>query len=210
MRTLRYILCWYFWLLFVVTACVLVIVEPRVFLNGGARNDSLHITIQIAMAFAMIVAALAFGKAWWALWHEQLPARTWCIAASIASLIAPAVLLTLYALGGRPLGFWRVVGIFMVPLVIGIGGILFGLTDAVKPLPPTTRPHLGHAILTSILLLYFGVAFVSGALWSGIGFIRHKHLPTSSFVEIALCGFLSCVAFLKLKQELHKRSERVG
>ncbi len=210
MRTLRYILCWYFWLLFVVTACILVIVEPRVLLNGGARTGPLHITIQIAMAVTMIAATFVFGKAWWVLWHEQLPARAWCIAASVASSIAPAILLTLYALGGRPAGFWQTVGFFMVPLTIGIGGILFGLTDAVEPLPPVMRPHLGHTILTSVLLLYFGVGFVSGAVWGGIGFVRHKHLPMSYFVGLALCGLLLCAAFLKLKQELRKRSERVA
>ena len=205
MRIVRYLLCWYFWFLFVVTACILIIVEPSILRKDSAGTGSLHFTIQIAMAVAMIVATLVFAKAWWVLWHEQLPARVWCIAASVVSLVAPAIFLTLYFLGGRPAGFWQRVGFFMVPLTIGIGGILFGLSNTVEPLPPATRPHLGHATVSSVLLLYVGVAFVSGVVWGGLQFIRHKHLPMSYFTGLGLCGFLSLATFLKLKQDLRKR-----
>jgi len=75
-RILRYLLCWHFWFLFVVTACVLVIVEPRVLLKSMARTGaSSQFKIQIATAVAMIVATLVFAKAWRVLRNEQLHAR---------------------------------------------------------------------------------------------------------------------------------------
>jgi hypothetical protein len=114
--------------------------------------------------------------------------------------------MSLDILAGSFPGFWQRVGFFMVPpLAIGIGGILFGLSDAAKPLPPATRPHLGHAILTSVLSLYFGFGFVSGVVWGSLQFMRHKHLQTSYFTGIALCGFLFLATLLKLKQDLRKR-----
>jgi len=83
------------------------------------------------MALTMILAVYAFARAWWVMWHEQLPARVWCVAASGMSLVLPVLIPILYFLG-RPSGFWRSVGILTVPLAIGIGGVLFGLTDAAR------------------------------------------------------------------------------
>jgi len=205
-RILRYLLSGYFWILFVVTACVLVIVEPRVLLEGSAGKGPLCLTIQIAMAVATVLATLVFARAWWVLWHEQLPARAWCIAASIVSSIAPATFLALDLLAGRLPGFWHRVGFFMVPaLAIGIGGILVGLAKVAEPLPPSTRPHLGHAMVSSVLFLYFGFCFISGIVWGVLQFAKHRHLPISYFAGVAICGFLSLATAVKLKQDLRKR-----
>lgn len=154
----------------------------------------------------MILATLIFAKGWWVLWHEQLPARAWCITASIVSLIAPAALLALDVFPGWLPGFWHRVGFFIVPpLAIGVGGILIGLTKAAEPLSSATRPHLGHAMVSSVLFLYFGFCFMSGIVWGVLQFAKHKHLPISYFAGVAICGFLPLATVAKLKQDLRKR-----
>lgn len=205
-RTLRYLLCWYFWILFVSTACVLVGIEShRWFERTTSSNASLPIRFEITIAVAMILAASTFAKAWWVLWHEKLSARVWCIAASATSLVLPVLLVILCVLGGQIARFWPLAIVFVVAIAIGIGGILFGVSDAAKPLSPVARPHLGHAIVTSIFLFGFAFNFVRGAVACVIRFMDHKGVPASYFVGLFLCGFLTLAALWLLRRELRDR-----
>lgn len=204
MRTIRYLLCWYFWILFVSTACVLVGIAYGGWIERTTKT-SLDIGIEITIAVAMILAALTFAKAWWMLWHEKLSARVWCVVASATSLVLPVILVILCILSGSIARLWPVACVFVALIAIGIGGIFFGASEGAKALSPAARPHLGQAIVTSIFLCGFAVNFVRGAIAGALRFMDHKHVPESYFVGLALCGFLTLAAAWLLRRELRER-----
>jgi hypothetical protein len=207
-RTLRYLLAWYFFGLGILTAAPSLVFVKSVFKGG----DSLRLAIYLGMEIAMIAAAFAFGKAWWVLKHEKLPAKLWCIAASATSLIVPVMFLIFYALDPRHKDFWQSVGLvsfYMVPIAIGIGGILLGLSDAANP-HAVTLPHLGLPILISAFLLLSVVRFVRTLVVCVFGFIEHRRLPASYFVDLAVCGFIILVGIWFVRRELRQRGTRLS
>ena len=178
-------------------ACVFVLVDM------GKGHDAMSLGVSIAMETATLLAAIAFGRAWWTLWHENLPARKACITASVVSLIFPVVLLVLYAL--RPADFWPTGAMLLVPLAIGILGVVFGSTKTANSLPPAARGHLGHAIVGIVFLLIFAGGLARGIARGVLAFSSHKHLQLSYFVGIAVCGFVTWLAIQGLRHWLRER-----
>lgn len=206
MRTLRYLFAWYFFIL-----CVLTAAGGIAFgLTIRKIADPSPLKISVATEIAMILAGLVFGRASWVLWHEKLAAKVWCTAACVISLIIPAFFLIVYLLGPRREDFWKsavLLSFFTVPVAIGIGGILLGFSDAAKPLEPSVRPHPGHSIVTSILLLIVVGNFIYGAVKGVQGFIRHKHLSPMYFIVLAAFALGSCLLVWVLRRELRERGK---
>lgn len=204
MRTLRYLLAWYFFLLCILTAfpgILFGLTIPKI-------DDPLRFKISIAMDVVIMVAALVFGRAWWVLWHEKFYARWWCIAASVTSLLAPVSFLIIYPLDPRPKVFWSSVGFlsfYSLPAAIGIGGILFGCTDAARSLPLDLQPHFGRVILDSVLLFHLTCIFVSGLVFCARELLKHRHIAPAYLVVIALLGYVSLSFYRSLRRTVHNR-----
>ena len=136
MRTFRYILSWYFWILFCFSAAVGVLIEPRQFMHGWIRGQTTSLTvINLLLEVLTLISAFVFAKAWWVLRRDKRSAKLWCISASLVSLILPIFLPTLSLIGGRLHEFWRIAAFCAVPTSIGVAGLLFAFTEAAKPLP---------------------------------------------------------------------------
>jgi hypothetical protein len=137
-RTVRYLLSWYFWILFGFTGAAAILIEPVAILEGRNKiHDPMYAGVGLALEIASIAAAFAFVKAWWVLRRDALPARFWCISASLASLILPVGFPSMYLISHHPdyPEFWRTARFFAIPASIGIAGILFAFTDGARPLP---------------------------------------------------------------------------
>lgn len=201
MRTLRYLLAWYFFLLCMLTAVPgvgYVWTIPKI-------GDPLRFKIAIAMEVVIILVAAVFGRAWWVLWHERLSARRWCIAASVTNLIAPVGFSILILRGPKSSDFWQIVATLAVPIAIGVAGIAFAFTDAAKSLPRGLQPHLGRVILDSLLLLHLACIFVSGLIICARELLKHRHIPPAYLVVVVLFGYVSWTLFRSLRRTVHNR-----
>jgi hypothetical protein len=135
-RTFRYILSWYFWILFCFSGAVGVLIEPRQFIHGWIAGQTPSLTvINLLLEVLTLVSAFVFVKAWWVLRRDKRRAKLWCISASLVSLIFPVCLPTLSLISGRLSEFWWVSASCAVPASIGVAGLLFAFTEAAKPLP---------------------------------------------------------------------------
>jgi hypothetical protein len=205
------LLAWYFFGLGIFTAAPTLDFTLDFVKTAFKDGDSLRIAISLGMEIALIAAAFAFGKAWWVLRNEKLPAKPWCIAASATSLIVPVMFLTFYALDPRRKDLLHSVGLvsfYMLPIAIGIGGILLGLSDVANP-HAVTRPHLGLPILISAFLLLWVIKFTRTFVICVLRFREHRHVPTTYFVDLAVCGSIIWIGIWFVRRELRQRGARL-
>lgn len=201
MRTLRYLLAWYFFLLCILTAV------PGLGYGWTIPKigDPLRFKIAIAMEIGITMAAIVFGRGWWVLWHEELSARTWCITASVTSLIVPVLFSSLLLIGPKSSYFWPTITFYAVFVVIGVGGIVFALTDAARSLSPSLQPHLGRVIVDSVLLLHLACIFVSALVICAREFMKYRHVPAAHLVVVTLFGCGSWGLVQSLRRKLRDR-----
>jgi hypothetical protein len=82
MSTLRYVLSWYYWLLFVFAANLSFWVIPRVIITKSVHQPHSSYWL-IGMDLFNALAALVFGFAWWTLRRRSTsdPSFGWILAA---------------------------------------------------------------------------------------------------------------------------------
>lgn len=169
----------------------------------------MRLKISVAMEITISVGALVYGRAWWVLWHEKLPAKAWCIAASVTSLIVPVAFSSLMVIGPKSSDFWQIIAFYTVFVAIGVGGILFAFTDAARSLSPGLKPHLGRVILDSVLLLHLACIFASGLVICAREFLKHRHIPPAYLALVALFGCVSWGLFRSLWRTMRNRRAEI-
>jgi hypothetical protein len=112
--------------------------EPQAIIHGIRNTPDFHsFVVALIMEVPTVLAGIAFGKAWWVLRRNSPPAKTWCIAGSLMSLILPIGFPSLYLFNHPNYPeFWRTAKFFAIPVAIGLVSFLFSFTDAAKPFPP--------------------------------------------------------------------------
>jgi hypothetical protein len=132
MRTFRYVLSWYYWVLALFNSAVAVMLMPRLIMKN--RPDTQHalglFVISIAMGIFIVVAAFLFGMAWWFLFRDRPSVgKKWVVAASLTNLFVSLGLPLLFLSRWGVSGFWDGEKVFGVPAAFGIAG-LFAFSSA--------------------------------------------------------------------------------
>lgn len=136
MRTFRYVLSWFYWLLGVFNACVAVFVMPDVVLHPRPSIHPQSLPILITMGAFIFAAAIVYLMAWWVLRRASISGRRWIIAASIINLGTAAGVSLLFVRIGGTAGLWSGIKLFAIPVVFGVASLFSSDSGELPPVNP--------------------------------------------------------------------------
>ncbi len=148
MSTFRYVLAWFYLILGVFDANVVIFIMPRIVMNS--RPDVRHsldlFLINVAMHIFLFVAGIVFLLAWWILRADSVSGKSWVIAASLMNILVTLGVSLLFLRVGGTAGLWSGVKLFTIPFAFGVAGLFaFPNSSNQRKPPPSPAGPIQHA-----------------------------------------------------------------